>query len=68
MTMGSSGAADRARQLRDGAAALLREAAVCNDAARRDALTRTALVQIDEARRLAGQAGDARPSQPTRKH
>ena len=42
----------RAQALRGSAAALLQEAAASSDPALRDALTRKALIQIEEARRL----------------
>ena len=66
--MSGSDAATRAQELRDGAASLLREASLCPDPARRDALTRTALAQIDEARLLTGHGGDAPLPRPKRLH
>ena len=58
----------QAKTLRDSAAALLQKAAQTTDPALRDALTRKALVQIEEARRLLDTI-EAPPSQPaTRLH
>lgn len=47
----------QAQALRDSAAALLREASHCSDTALRDTLTRRALAQIEEARRLLDETG-----------
>jgi len=66
--MSGSDAATRAQELRDGAASLLREASLCPDPARRDAMTRMALAQIDEARLLMGHAEDVLALRPKRLH
>ena len=59
----------QAQALRDSAAALLREEAQSGDPARCDALTRRALAQIEQARRLLA-GTDAPSSRPptTRLH
>ena len=59
----------QAQALRDSAAELLQEAALTSDSAQRDALTRKALVQIDEARSLLKPSAPSSNVQPvTRLH
>ena len=59
----------QAQALRDSAAALLQEAAASGDLALRDALTRKALIQIAEARRLLDEAEvSVKPRPTTRLH
>lgn len=57
--MTGGNAAFQAQGLRDSAAELLHEAAQTSDLARRDALTRKALQQIESARRLLDGAAAA---------
>lgn len=61
-------AAAQAQSLRDNAAALLQEAAQSTDLALRDALTRRALAQIEEARRLLDEARASMSQPATRLH
>ena len=51
-SMTGGDAASQAQALRDSAATLLQQASRSSDLALRDALTRKALVQIEQARRL----------------
>ena len=64
ISMTDGDAATQAQALRDNAAALLQEAAESTDLALRDTLTRKALTQIEEARRLldAAEAPLSRPA------
>lgn len=50
--MSDGDSARRAKDLRDHATTLLREAVQCDDLARRDGLLREAVARLDEARRL----------------
>ena len=58
-SMTGGDAASQAQALRDNAAALLQQASQSSDLVLRDALTRKALMQIEEARRLLDEAGAA---------